>query len=87
MSDIQEKTKVEYHYAPLTGDLIFICNDKIVPTPDWATHNKQMIKFLELRAAESITLIRTQTYGHQLFHGHSGRVDIYTGLINNLPTE
>lgn len=65
----------EYHYAPMSGGLQKKVDGVIVPVNNWTEHHTLMAEFLEIQ--KKVKISETITYGHDLFHGHSGRVDIY----------
>ena len=69
--------KVEWNYAPMTGDLLKKVDGVAVRCPDWATFHELKSDFLEKRKQGLITLKKGISFGHELFHGHQGRVDIY----------
>ena len=68
---------VEYHYAPLIGVIARMVDGKAEEVVGWSGHHELMTRFLKLRASEEIMLLRTVNFGHAMFHGRSGRVDIY----------
>lgn len=71
---------IEYHYAPLGyagSNLQKKINGTPVEVNNWESFHKIMNEFLSLRQDNKITLTTTVHYGHILFNGHKGRVDIY----------
>lgn len=68
----------EYHYSPMTGGLVIKENGEFKPVEGWPGHHENMAEFDRLRNSGEITLQKTTNYGHVLFNGHSGRVDIYS---------
>ncbi len=70
-------TAAEYHYAPITGSLVCMKDGEMEKVEGWTRRHALMEQFLKLRASNEIILLRTESYGHMLFHGHRGRVDIY----------
>ncbi len=69
---------IEWHYAPLAGTLAKKKDGKFEPVPNWTVHHENMAEFLKLCSDGKLKLKETINYGHPHFHGHSGRVDIYT---------
>jgi len=70
---------VEWHYAPMTGDLAKRVNGQWeILGGGWEQRHRDMAEFLNLKASGSIIFRETITYGHPHFHGHSGRVDVYS---------
>lgn len=69
--------KIEYHYAPMTGGLQKLIDGVVQTCPDWATHNEWHKERIDGIANGTAKCVDTIKYGHTLFHGHSGRVDIY----------
>ena len=70
--------KIEFHYAPISGGLTKIVDGEPQKVDGWAAHHELMNEFLNLRKEGKITFQRTINYGHFLFNGHSGKVDIYS---------
>lgn len=69
---------IEWHYAPLTGSLMQKINGVDQKPKDWSEFHLKMDQFLRFRETGEIALKETVNYGHALFSGHSGRVDVYT---------
>ena len=67
----------EYHYAPGPGYIMCVKLGVEENAGSWAEHNAILVRFLDLRASGRIVLKETINYGHSMFHGHSGKVDIY----------
>lgn len=70
--------KVEWHYAPMTGGLAKKVDGVAVQCDNWLQFNNMFVDFLDQRKSGVITLKQTINYGHELFNGHQGRVDIYS---------
>lgn len=68
---------IEYHYAPMTGVIACMRHGEPEKVEGWSGHHALMARFLELRETGKITHLKTVNYGHPIFHGHSGIVDIY----------
>lgn len=71
----------QYHYAPEGGQIAIYEDGVMQPIPNWAAHHRLMETFLNLRRTGQVDLKETKTYGHEFFHGHHGRVDIYEEAI------
>jgi len=69
--------KIQYHYAPLTGELLRTQNGVAEIMANWQQYHELKATFLELRHAGELRLVDTKLCGHTLFHNRSGRVDIY----------
>lgn len=67
----------EYHYAPMTGGLMWVRDGIHQPQRDWAEKTIQLQRFLELRRNEKLVHADTINFGHDLFHGHAGQVLVY----------
>jgi hypothetical protein len=70
-------TMCEYHYAPTNGCLSRVVDGVTEKVTGWPAYHELMDRFLKMRSSGEISLLRTETYGHPHFSGHSGRVDIY----------
>ncbi len=69
----------ELHYAPVHQGGLLVKKDGQTKTPEnWAKHHELMAAFQEHRASGHLVHSGEFNYGHELFHGHSGRVDVYT---------
>ena len=68
----------EWHYAPLTGAIGKYVNGEAVPCVGWGMDHEWTKEFLDARAAGEIHLTKTVEHGHAMFHGHRGRVDVYS---------
>ena len=67
----------ELHYAPMSGGICVMKGDEMKSAEGWPEHHELIAAFQAHRASGELTLKDTITYGHRMFHGHSGRVDIY----------
>jgi hypothetical protein len=74
----------EWHYAPMTGAFMKKLDGQVVPVTDWSHRHELLNEFLELRSQGRLSLIDDQTYGHELFHGHSGQVLVYRQIENDV---
>ena len=75
--------KLEFHYAPTAGhgsQLICYRNGYLQKVNGWSGFNDLIEEFINLRENREIELLRTEEFGHVLFAGHHGRVDIYGTL-------
>lgn len=69
---------VKWHYAPMAGYLLRRLDDGgLQGSSSWPEHHEWMEEFQKQRASGEVVLLQTINYGHELFHGHSGRVDVY----------
>ena len=69
----------EWHYAPMNGGLMRkeLPDGGLAGFSTWKDLHAAMDEFIAERGANRIVLLRTEAYGHALFSGHSGRVDVY----------
>ena len=69
----------EWHYAPMNGGLMRkeLPDGGLASFSTWADLHAAKDEFIAERGANRIVLLRTEAYGHALFSGHSGRVDVY----------
>lgn len=65
----------EWHYAPLPGYIMFKAKDGTVAPKEHYYQKRD--EFFELQSSNKLKFVREITYGHPLFHGHSGRVNVY----------
>lgn len=78
-NQVTSGSAIEWHYAPMTGVLGKRRDGQWENTGGgWAKHHEDMAEFLRLRAAGDLILKEIVNYGHPHFHGHSGRVDVYS---------
>ncbi len=68
----------EIHYAPMSGSICVMNGDEMRVAKSWPECHELLTAFQEYRACGELVFKSTIAYGHQMFHGHSGRVDIYT---------
>ena len=66
----------EIHYAPIGGGCQFMRDGQELKPTEWSEFNRLLAVFL-VEQGKMFKLVRTINYGHPLFHGHQGRVDIY----------
>lgn len=71
---------VEWHYAPLTGKLMKVVDGVTTAIDNWSHFHEILNDFLDQKQKEQMVLKETVNYGHALFNGHSGRVDIYQNI-------
>ena len=69
----------EWHYAPMNGGLMRkeLLAGGLAGFSTWTDLHAAMDEFIAERGANRIVLLRTEAYGHALFSGRSGRVDVY----------
>lgn len=69
----------EWHYAPMTGGLMRKRSGEVEfeRVASWEERHRLMDEFLAKCQRSELKVARTETYGHALFNGHSGRVDVY----------
>lgn len=74
-----EPPSYEWHYAPMSGGLARkqVGAATFEPAVSMERHHELLEEFLGKCARSELKLLRTETYGHMLFNGHSGRVDVY----------
>lgn len=68
----------DIHYAALNGGLCAMNDDVIMRPKGWSAHHAFYALFSNLREENKIILKETINYGHVMYHGHSGKVDVYT---------
>jgi hypothetical protein len=73
----------EWHYAPMTGQFVCKIDGQVVPFTGWAHRDQLLGEFLKTRDQGRLSLIDDQRHGHELFHGHSGRVLVYRQIEHN----
>lgn len=61
----------------MSGGICVMKGDEMKSAEGWPEHHELIAAFQAHRASGELTLKDTITYGHRMFHGHSGRVDIY----------
>lgn len=67
-----------WHYAPLQNPGLAIKEDGEFKRPEsWSQYHEQLEEFLRARRCGELVLFREVHYGHMLFHGHSGHVQVY----------
>lgn len=71
------KDVIEYHYAPIIGEVSKYVNKQLIKPQDWAEYHDIKGEFFEKQFKEKIKIKSSIEYGHELFHGHSGLVNIY----------
>lgn len=75
---MSEAVSVTYCYAPMTGDVMRKDNGVMVKTTSWDEYHKIKNEFLSLQTEGKLNFVETTNYGHEMFHGHTGRVDTYS---------
>lgn len=80
MIEIKKNDKI--HYAPLISppNLNIYRDGKVVPFSSpfsWSEYHDLYSSFAELNRQNKLTLLKTQEYGHSMFHGHRGMVQIF----------
>lgn len=67
----------EVHYAPIPGSICVMKGNEMKSAEGWPEHHEFIAAFQKHRASGELKLMNTVNHGHLMFHGHSGRVDIY----------
>lgn len=67
-----------FAYAPLSGEFALYDKDgKCHNVANWAEWHELYALFKCLQINLNITFYKKITYGHEMFHGHSGEVQLY----------
>jgi predicted LPLAT superfamily acyltransferase len=74
----QIKEVIKFHYAPMAGHILRYRDGVADKITSWSDHHEILNEFLKLGQQKKLQLEESINYGHELFHGHSGKVEIYT---------
>lgn len=74
----QVKEIIKFHYAPMVGRILRYRDGVADKITSWSVHHEILNHFLELGHQNKLQLEESINYGHELFNGHSGKVEIYT---------
>ena len=77
-SDKLNDKRKEWHYSPLQHPGLAIKEDgEFKKFESWSKYHEQLEEFLRARTSGEIVFLRDVRYGHILFNGHSGLVQVY----------
>ena len=62
----------------MSGGIVLMKGEEMKRAASWAEHHELIAEFQKHFKVGDLVLKRTITYGHPLFSGHRGEVNVYT---------